>query len=90
MNINNIKTLGDLKKSGYKSKSIKEELRENLISKIMNKESAFQTLNLIDLFHEKRFLSVGYSFQFPLVNDTGVRFNKHQINFQFRFRDRLP
>lgn len=42
------------------------------------------------LFHEKRFLSVGYSFQFPLVNDTGVRFNKHQINFRFRFRDRLP
>ena len=41
MTISTIKTLGDLKKSGYKSKSIKDELRENLISKIMNKESAF-------------------------------------------------
>tara|TARA_B100000809_G_scaffold150297_1_gene147800 strand:- start:2462 stop:3928 length:1467 start_codon:yes stop_codon:yes gene_type:complete len=41
MNISKIKTLGELVKSGYKSKSIKDELRENLISKIMNKESAF-------------------------------------------------
>ena len=31
MNIQNIKTLGQLKDSGYKSKSIKDELRENLI-----------------------------------------------------------
>ena len=31
MNISKIKTLGDLKKSGYKSKSIKDELRDNLI-----------------------------------------------------------
>jgi magnesium chelatase subunit I len=36
-----IKTLGELKKSGYKSKSIKEELRENLIKKLRNKESVF-------------------------------------------------
>lgn len=42
MNLENIKTLGDLKKSGYQSKSIKEELRENLISKIMNKETVFK------------------------------------------------
>tara|TARA_R110001606_G_scaffold56018_6_gene135966 strand:+ start:663 stop:2129 length:1467 start_codon:yes stop_codon:yes gene_type:complete len=41
MNIENINTLGQLKESGYKSKSIKDELRENLISKIKNKESAF-------------------------------------------------
>ncbi len=38
----NIKTLGELKKSGYQSKSIKDELRENLISKMMNKETAFK------------------------------------------------
>jgi magnesium chelatase subunit I len=41
MSISNIKTLGELKKSGYQSKSIKDELRENLITKIKNKESAF-------------------------------------------------
>jgi magnesium chelatase subunit I len=37
----NIKTLGELKKSGYKSRSIKEELRENLIKKLRNKETVF-------------------------------------------------
>ena len=42
MRIENIKTLGALKKTGYKSKSIKDELRENLISKIMSKETAFK------------------------------------------------
>ena len=42
MNLENIKTFGDLKKSGYQSKSIKDELRENLISKIMNKETVFK------------------------------------------------
>lgn len=42
MNLENIKTLGDLKKAGYQSKSIKDELRENLISKIMNKETVFK------------------------------------------------
>ncbi len=36
-----IKTLGELKKSGYISKSIKDELRDNLIEKIKNKETAF-------------------------------------------------
>ena len=34
-------TLGQLKKSGYVSKSIKDELRENLIKKIKAKENAF-------------------------------------------------
>jgi magnesium chelatase subunit I len=37
----NIKTLGELKKSGYKSRTIKEELRENLIQKLRNKETVF-------------------------------------------------
>lgn len=42
MEIKNIKTLGDLKKVGYKSKSIKDELRDNLIEKIKNKETTFK------------------------------------------------
>ena len=42
MNISKITTLGALKKSGYQSKSIKEELRENLISKMMSKETVFK------------------------------------------------
>ncbi len=37
----NIKTLGDLKKSGWISKSIKDEIRDNLISKLTNKENPF-------------------------------------------------
>jgi magnesium chelatase subunit I len=41
MNIDNIKTLGQLKDTNYKSKSVKEELRENLIKKIGKKESTF-------------------------------------------------
>ncbi len=41
MYINQIKTLADLKKSGYKSRNIKEEIRENLITKIKAKENPF-------------------------------------------------
>src|SRR3954451_10488655 len=41
MNIHNIKTLGELKKSGYKPLSVKDELRKNLIEKIRNKENTF-------------------------------------------------
>lgn len=37
-----IKTLGELKKSGYRSRSIKEELRENLIQKLKAKEKLFE------------------------------------------------
>lgn len=37
-----IKNLGQLKASGYRSKSIKEELRQNLIKKIKNKENVFE------------------------------------------------
>ncbi len=36
-----IKTLGQLKASGYKSLSIKDELRENLIKRLKNKDTAF-------------------------------------------------
>ncbi len=40
--MNNISTLGDLKKSGYRSKTIKEELRNNLIEKLRKKEKVFE------------------------------------------------
>lgn len=36
------KTLGELKKSGYKSRSIKEEIRENLIQRLGAHEPTFQ------------------------------------------------
>ena len=36
-----IKTLGELKKSGYKPVSVKEEIRRNLIKKLKDKESTF-------------------------------------------------
>ena len=36
-----IKTLGELKKSGYVSRSIKDEIRDNLVKKINAKENAF-------------------------------------------------
>ena len=42
MDIKKIKTLGELKKSGYRSRSIKEELRENLISKLERREKVFE------------------------------------------------
>ncbi|MEO6813926.1 MAG: magnesium chelatase [Ginsengibacter sp.] len=41
MNIQNIKTLGQLKESNYKPRSVKEELRENLIKKITKKDITF-------------------------------------------------
>ena len=41
MDNNKIKTLGELKKSGYISKSIKQEIRDNLITKIKAKENPF-------------------------------------------------
>jgi magnesium chelatase subunit I len=42
MELLEINTLGQLKKHGYKSKSIKEELRDNLIKKLQNKENIFE------------------------------------------------
>lgn len=41
MSINTIKTLGELKKSGYQPKSIKEELRTNLVEQLKNKTTIF-------------------------------------------------
>jgi magnesium chelatase subunit I len=42
IDITKILTLGDLKKSGYQPKSIKDEVRDNLIASIQNKENAFE------------------------------------------------
>ena len=42
MKIENIKTLGDLKKVGYVSKSIKDELRHNLREKIKSGKPVFE------------------------------------------------
>src|ERR1700748_2341640 len=41
MDISKITTLGELKKAGYRNRSVKEEIRENLIRKLQNKESTF-------------------------------------------------
>ena len=41
MNLTSISTLGELKKSGYKSKTIKNELRENLICSLKKGENPF-------------------------------------------------
>lgn len=40
-----IKTLGDLKKSNYKSKTVKEELRSNLITALQNKSTVFDQIH---------------------------------------------
>ena len=45
MQIQKIKTLGELLRSDYKSKSIKDELRDNLIQKIKNKETTFEGIH---------------------------------------------
>src|SRR5258708_9498068 len=41
MDIKKIKTIGELKKAGYKNRSVKEEISENLIRKLQNKETTF-------------------------------------------------
>lgn len=41
-NISKVKTLADLKSTDYKPKSIKEELRNNLIAKLKNKQKVFE------------------------------------------------
>ena len=45
MNISNINTLGELIKEGYTSKSIKDELRENLIRKMQHRETVFKGIH---------------------------------------------
>lgn len=39
--MNNIRTLGDLRASGYESRSVKDEMRSNLIEKLRNGERLF-------------------------------------------------
>ena len=39
--MNNIKTLGELKRSGYKAQSVKEEIRSNLIRRLRNGDPSF-------------------------------------------------
>ncbi|GLB49160.1 sigma 54-interacting transcriptional regulator [Neptunitalea lumnitzerae] len=45
MNIEQLKTLGDLKAIGYTTKNIKEELRDNLIQKIKEGEQVFSGIH---------------------------------------------
>ncbi|HTF21929.1 MAG TPA: hypothetical protein VK658_27805 [Chryseolinea sp.] len=42
MDHSNIKTLGELKRAGYKSRTVKDELRENLIRRLKAKENVFE------------------------------------------------
>lgn len=45
MKIESIKTFGQLKKAGYEYKTIKEELRRNLLQKLMKKEKTFEGIH---------------------------------------------
>ncbi|HET8752970.1 MAG TPA: magnesium chelatase [Salinimicrobium sp.] len=45
MKIEDIKSFGALKNSGYQSRSIKEELRQNLLKKIRNSEATFEGIH---------------------------------------------
>ena len=45
MNYKNIKNLGDLKKSNYQQRGIKDELRENLIHNIQNNINIFERIH---------------------------------------------
>lgn len=42
MNAPSIKTLGELKKAGYKFKTIKDELRSNLIERLKKNETVLE------------------------------------------------
>ncbi len=42
MNNSKIKTLGELKKSGYRNKSIKDEIRDNLVSRLEKNQPSFE------------------------------------------------
>ncbi|MDX5404341.1 MAG: sigma 54-interacting transcriptional regulator [Bacteroidota bacterium] len=45
MNPSELRTLGELKASGYKSRSVKEELRENLILRLREKNTPFSGIH---------------------------------------------
>ena len=67
MNPKEIKTLGALKKSGYKSKSIKDELRENLIAYLKDGKEPFEGI-------------VGYEHT-VMPQLRAAILSKHNINF---------
>src|SRR5438045_4919413 len=48
MNISSITTLGELKKSGYVTRPIKDELRHNLILSLRKKENVFEGIQGYD------------------------------------------
>ena len=48
MNLTSIKTFGELKKSGYQTKSIKNELRDNLIRALKAEENIFEGIQGYD------------------------------------------
>lgn len=48
MNIEKIKTFGDLKASGYEPKTIKEELRRNLLARMMENKPSFEGIHGYD------------------------------------------
>jgi magnesium chelatase subunit I len=66
MNIENIKTFGELKKAGYQSVGIKEELRRNLLQKIIKKEPTFEGIH-------------GYEFSVVPELERAI-LSKHNIN----------
>ncbi len=45
MKIDNIRTFGALKEAGYEQKTVKEELRRNLLQKLMKKETTFEGIH---------------------------------------------
>ncbi len=45
MKIENIKTVGQLKEAGFEYKTVKEELRRNLLQKLMKKETTFKGIH---------------------------------------------
>ena len=63
--IDKIKTIGDLKKSGYKDVSVKDELRQNLIAKLKENE---------DLIHPRFDVNGDLCEE---DNGEGKYFNKH-------------
>ncbi len=67
MDIQKIKTVGELKKSGYIFQSIKEEVRNNLIKKIEAGETAFDGI---------------YGYEDSVIPDTeNALLSKHNILF---------
>ena len=77
MNYKKIKNLGELKKSNYHQKGIKDELRENLIQNIQNIYADFNSLNeelkstmSIQTFYEKKWLK----------NEKSIKYLSFKIN----------